>query len=148
MSTTIPKFGTPVLGETEKALNAILVRQLSGTGLTEPQWVTLSVTAVSGGSATRAQLAGRLAGALKVGDEQANARIDELTAAGLVAAAGGDESPVELTDAGRRLHGEVRAGVIPITERLWGDLPAEDLDTASRVLSTILARANAELAAG
>ena len=33
-----------------------------------------------------------------------------------------------------------------ITQRLWGDLPVEDLATTGRVLSTVLARANAELA--
>jgi hypothetical protein len=43
--------------------------------------------------------------------------------------------------------GEVRTAVTQITERLWGDVPAEDLATAGRVLSTVLARANAELAA-
>jgi hypothetical protein len=32
-----PAFGTQVIGQTEKALNAILERQLAGTGLTEPQ---------------------------------------------------------------------------------------------------------------
>jgi hypothetical protein len=29
---TSPAFGTPVIGQTEKALNAILARQLAGTG--------------------------------------------------------------------------------------------------------------------
>jgi hypothetical protein len=29
---------------------------------------------------------------------------------------------------------------------MWGDLPPEDLATAGRVLSTVLARANKELA--
>jgi hypothetical protein len=40
-------FSTQILGQTEKALGAILDRQLAGTGLTEPQWVTLSL-AVAG----------------------------------------------------------------------------------------------------
>lgn len=35
-------FGTRLIGQTEKALNAILNRELEGTGVTEPQWVTLS----------------------------------------------------------------------------------------------------------
>jgi hypothetical protein len=48
VSTTTPTFGAQVLGQTEKALNAILARQLAGTGLTEPQWVTLTLTVVSG----------------------------------------------------------------------------------------------------
>ena len=36
MSTT-PAFGTQLIGQTEKTLNAILDRQLAGTGVTEPQ---------------------------------------------------------------------------------------------------------------
>jgi hypothetical protein len=52
---------------------------------------------------------------------------------------------VIVTDAGRRLHSQVRTAVSGITQRLWGDLAAEDLATAARVLSTVLARANQEL---
>jgi hypothetical protein len=51
--TAPPTFGTPVIGQTEKALNAILHRQLAGTSLTEPQWVTLTLTVVSGGPGAR-----------------------------------------------------------------------------------------------
>src|SRR5262245_33530504 len=36
-------FGAQLIGETEKTLNALLRRSLEGTGLTEPQWVTLRV---------------------------------------------------------------------------------------------------------
>jgi hypothetical protein len=53
---------------------------------------------------------------------------------------------VKLTDSGQLLHSQIRAAVIPITERMWSDLPAEDLATTDRVLSTVLERANAELA--
>ncbi len=42
MSTT-PAFSTQLIGQTEKTLNAILGRLLAPTGLTEPQWVTLTV---------------------------------------------------------------------------------------------------------
>ena len=56
---TTPAFGPPLIGQTEKALNAILDRQLAGTGMTEPQWVTLSLTVAGGGSADRGQLIGR-----------------------------------------------------------------------------------------
>jgi hypothetical protein len=146
MSTT-PTFGAPILGQTEKALNAILDRQLVGTGLTEPQWVTLSLTVISGGTVDRDQLIGRVAGVLKVGEAEAQAHITELAAAQLLHARDGDGSPVTLTDAGQQLHGRIRTAVTQITQRLWGDLPAEDLATAGRVLSTVLARANAELAA-
>jgi hypothetical protein len=144
MSTT-PTFGTQVIGQTEKALGAILDRQLAGTGLTEPQWVTLTLTAVSGGTVDRDQLVGRLAGVLKVSEAAAQARITELAAVELLQVPDGDGAPVKITDAGQQLHGRIRGAVTEITERLWGDLPAEDLATAGRVLSTVLARANAEL---
>ena len=52
---------------------------------------------------------------------------------------------VNVTDTGQRLHRQVRTAVTLVTQRLWGDLAAEDLATAGRVLSTVLARADAEL---
>jgi hypothetical protein len=57
-----------------------------------------------------------------------------------------DGSPVQLTDRGEQAYGQVRTAVTHIIQRLWGDLPAEDLAIASHVLSTIATRANAELA--
>lgn len=146
MSTTTPTFSAQLLGQTEKAANAILNRLLAGTGLTEPQWVSLSVTIASQGTADRDELAGRVAGALKVSRVEADARIDELAVAQLVQAPDGEGSPVKLTDAGQQMFGQIRAATTEITERLWGDLPAEDLAAAARVLSTVLARANAGLA--
>jgi hypothetical protein len=68
-----------------------------------------------------------------------------LTAAQLLHASDGEGSPVTVTVAGQQLHGQIRATVTEITQRLWGDLPADELATAGRVLSTILARADAEL---
>jgi hypothetical protein len=59
-----------------------------------------------------------------------------------------DHGPVTLTDRGQQVHAELRAATTAITQRLWGDLPAEDLATAGRVLDTVLARANVELAPG
>jgi hypothetical protein len=147
MSTTTPAFGAQILGQTEKALNAILDRQLAGTGLTEPDWITLTLTAASGGTLGRDQLESRVAGALKVSPAMARARIAGLAAGQLLETGGGDEPQVTLTDAGRRLHGQIRGAVTEITERMWGDLPAGDLVTAGRVLSVVLARANAELGA-
>jgi hypothetical protein len=145
MSTTAT-FSAPLLGQTEKALNAILDRQLVGTGLSERQWVALTVTVASGGAVDRDELVNRLAGIFKVGEAEAEARIAELAAAQLLEAANGDGSPVTVTDAGQQLHGQIRAAVTEITQRLWGDLPAEDLATAGSVLSTVLERADQELA--
>ena len=145
MSST-PAFGTQIIGRTEKALNAILDRLLDGSNLTEPQWVTLTLTVMSGGTVDRDELIGRVAGALKVTDADAAARVDELAAAHLVDVPDDPGSPVQATDTGRELQSRIRTEVGEITQRLWGDLPAEDLATAGRVLSTVLDRANDELA--
>lgn len=139
-------FGTPLIGQTEKALTAILRRQLAGTGLSEQQWMTLSLIVASGGTIDGDELTGRAARVLKVSDAHARTRIIELAAAQLLQPAGNDGSRAKLTDAGQRLHRQVRTAVSEITERLWGDLPAEDVATAGRVLDTVLERANVELA--
>jgi DNA-binding MarR family transcriptional regulator len=144
---TTPTFSPAVLGQTEKALNAILDRQLAGTDLTERHWITLTLTVVSGGTVDRDQLIGQVAGGLKVDESEAQSLIDDLAAARLVQAPDGEGGLVKLTDSGQLLHSQIRGAVTQITERMWGDLPAEDLATAGRVLSTILERANAELAA-
>ncbi len=144
MSTT-PTFSTQLLGQTEKTLNAILDRLLAGTGVDEPQWVTLTIAVTSGGSVERDALASRVAGSLKLSDAQARARVDELAAAQLLESVDVDGSSVRVTDAGKQLHGKIRGAVVEITGRMWGDLPAEDLAAAGRVLATVLERANAEL---
>lgn len=145
MSSTL-EFGTQLIGQTEKTLNAILGRLLAGTDITEPQWVTLTVAVMSGGSVPAAQFASRVAGALKVGGDDARTRIDELANAQLIELRQTDEEEASVTDAGRELHADIRGQVTEITQRLWGDLSADDLATAGRVLSTVLERANAELA--
>jgi hypothetical protein len=134
-------FTPQVLGETEKALNAILYRELTAVSLTEHQWITLRLTVAAGGEISRAQLVGRLGGALKVGVTDAEACVQELGAAGLLESSA--EGGVAVTEAGAQLHARVRSAVNEITQRLWGDLPETDLETTGRTLTTILARANA-----
>ncbi len=138
-------FTPQVLGETEKALNAILYRQLADTGLTEHQWIALRLTVTAGGAIGRRQLVGRLAGALKVGVENAEARVDELVAAGLLES--GDDGQVVVTEAGADVHAQIRGETTEVTRRLWGDLPASDLEITGRTLTTILERANAHYGA-
>jgi DNA-binding MarR family transcriptional regulator len=144
MSTT-PMFDARLLGQTEKAANAILDRLLSGTGVTEPQWVALSLLATSGEPLDRRGLVARVAGALKRAEADAGAHVSELAEARLIDTAGEPDSPVALTDEGLELYARVRGEVVEITRRLWGDLPSEDLATAGRVLSTVLERAESEL---
>ena len=143
--TTDTTFTPQVLGETEKALNAILHRQLDGVGLTEHEWIALRLTVTAGGALPRQQLVARLAGALKVRAAVADARVEELVVSGLLQAPGA-EGDVAVTPAGTRVHNDVRGAVSEITRRLWGDLPAEDLDITGRTLALILERANAHYA--
>jgi hypothetical protein len=133
-------FGAQLLGETEKALNAILRRELSGTGVTEPQWVTLTITAVSDGRLDAQHLVLRVAGGLRVDPEQAGQHISELTTAGLLHAR--ENGGAVLTAEGHALWTRVRANTLAITQGLWGDLPSNDLEVAARVLATVLTRAD------
>ena len=141
-----PTLTPQVIGQAEKTLNAILFRLLAGPGLTEAQWITLTLTAVGGGAVGRGQLVGQVAHGLKVSDARARAHLAELAAARLIQDPGDDAGIVRLTAAGEQVYGRLRAAVTQATRRLWGDLPAEDLATAGRVLSIITERANAELA--
>jgi len=87
-----------------------------------------------------------MTGALKIDDSAALAAIAELTASQLMESSPGEDSHVGLTDAGQARYQQIRAAIGEINARLYGDLPADDLATAGRVLTTITARANAELA--
>ncbi len=144
---TMQTFGPQLIGQTEKALNAILDRELDGTGVTEPQWVTLVLAVMGGGEAEHGQFVARVAGGLHISDHAAEDLIGHLAAGGLLGASerGGH---ITVTDAGRALHTRVRGSASEITERLWGDVPGEDRAVAARVLTTVLDRATAELASG
>ncbi len=133
-----PALTPRVIGETEKTLNAFLGRLLAGTGVTEPQWVILSIAVTGSGSITPQQAAS----ALKITEPQAGDQLGQLIAAGYLTIGN------SVTQRARDLFARVRNETHEITERLWGDLPAEDLATAGRVLSIITERANAETARG
>jgi hypothetical protein len=138
-------FTPQILGETEKALNAILSRELDAVGLTEHEWIALRLTVIAGGDLGRERLLERLAGALKVGEPDAEACVGALVTAGLLRAS--NHGQVAVTQAGTDVHAHVRGAVSEVTQRLWGDLPAGDLDTTGRTLATILERANAHYGA-
>jgi hypothetical protein len=146
MVSTAATFSPALVGQTETAFGAILDRELAGTALNASLWIALNVALAAGDSVDRDELSYRVAGARKVEESEARAYIDELAAAGLLHLPGETSAPVTVTDAGLQLHNQVRTAVADITQRLWGDLAAEDLATAGRVLSAVLARANQELA--
>ena len=142
---TYPTLSTRVIGQAEKTLGAILDRQLAGTGLTEPQWVILTLAFTSGAAVERKQFTRMVAGALKISETQARARVGDMVTTQQLQITG--EAPaVTATGAARQLHSRISAAITQITQRLWGDLPAGDLATAGRVLAIITERANTELA--
>jgi DNA-binding MarR family transcriptional regulator len=143
MSATTKPF-QQLIGQTEKTLNAILDRQLGDT-VSEPEWVVLVLLSNSGGSADAEEFTKRIAHALKVDHQAAASQISRLAARGLLQSAPLRDSDVAMTEAGQQFVGRVQQQVGAITRRLWGDLPATDMEAAQRVLSTVLERAEAEL---
>jgi hypothetical protein len=142
---TYPTLSPRVIGQAEKTMNAILDRQLAGTGLTEPQWVILTLAVTGGGTAGPDKFTRIVAGALKISETEARARVGDMVTAQRLQITG--EAPaVTATGAARQLYRRISAANTQIVQRLWGDLPAGDLATAGRVLAIITERANAELA--
>lgn len=137
-------FGTALIGRTEKALNAILRRRIDGTGLTEPLWVALTLTATGQGPTGEgpldaAALETRVADAQRTGVGTARAHLAELAALGFLHTT--DDGRPGLTEHGRSVWEGLRATLGETTAGLWGDLPEQDLAVAARVLTTVLTRA-------
>jgi hypothetical protein len=138
-------LSTRVIGQAERTLNAILGRQLAGTGLTGDQWVILTMAVTAGGTAGCNRFTRMVAGALKISESEAEARIGDMVTAQHLEIAS-DSSAVTATAAAQNVHSRISTAVAAITDRLWGGLPADDLATAARVLTIVTDRATAELA--
>jgi DNA-binding MarR family transcriptional regulator len=144
MNDAATPFTAQLVGQTEKTLNAVLDRQLAGR-ISEPEWVTMVLIAAGGEAASYGAITGRITQTQHVGAETAAAYIGQLEAKGLVEVTDGPDPAIGLSPSGSELLGAIRARTGEIIERLWGDLPATDLEVAGRVLLTVLERAEAEL---
>jgi hypothetical protein len=129
-------FGPPLIGETEKTLNALLRRFLEGTGLTEPQWVTLRLADLLDGSADAEGLATAVGDRAQFPD--AADLVSELTNRGLL-----DDG--RLTFAGRELTAAVQHTITTETAPIWDNLPADEVVAATRVLNEVVTRARVAL---
>lgn len=129
-------FGPQLIGEAEKTLNALLHRFLEGTGLTEPQWVTLRLADSLDGGAGPHGLAAAIADRAQFRD--ADGLVRELTERGLLANG-------QLTSAGRRLTTTIQSTITTHTAAIWADLPAADVAAATRVLNEVVSRARGVL---
>jgi hypothetical protein len=129
-------FNPQLIGETEKTLNALLRRLLEGTGLTEPQWVTLRVANQLDGTVGNDDLIAAVADRAHFPD--ADGLVDDLSDLGLL-----DDG--RLTSAGRELTEALQATIASKTAPIWEGLPADDVAAAARVLNEVVARARAVL---
>jgi hypothetical protein len=133
----------PIIGRTEKAFGALMGRVLARTGGTFHDWVVLNLTAGNGEPIDRSKLIVGLTDALQIDETAAEAAINELTSGGLLAVSA---AVVSLSDAGRERYLGIRAAIDEITASLNADIPADDLATTHRVLTTLSERASAQLA--
>jgi hypothetical protein len=127
-------FGPRLIGETEKTLNALLRRFLAGTGLTEPQWVTLRLADLLDGGADG--LAAAVADRAQF--PEAADLVSELTRRGLL-----DDG--RLTFAGRELTTKIQETIVTETASVCDNLPADDVAAATRVLNEVVTRARVVL---
>ena len=125
-------FGPVLLGQTEKTLQALLRHTLTGTGLTEPEWVTLRLATMVDGEVDRSGLAAVVADRARFADP--TALVGALTDRGLVV----DGRP---TKNGRELVSTVLAASEANNGTVWRDLPTADVEATTRVLNEVLRRA-------
>ena len=143
-STTAPIADARALGLAHYAARGVLEHVLARHGATFQQQVALRAAVTADAPRTPNDLVTEVRGSLKADPSHIRATLDELLAKQLLVADGAHLRP---TDAGRELIAAVGAETAPITARIWGGIPDEDLTAAGRVLALVAARANAELAA-
>ena len=129
-------FGPQLIGQAEKALQALLLRLLDGTELTEPHWVTLRLALQADGTVDQDGLVHLVRDRARYADP--DRLVAELIARGLL-------HDGAVTGQGRSLVAEVQARITETTAPLWRDLPAADVEAATRVLTEVTARARAAL---
>ncbi|MFB6705116.1 MarR family transcriptional regulator [Streptomyces sp. NPDC056333] len=132
------------LGLAHYAARGVLEHVLARHGATFQQQVALRAAVTADAPQTPDDLVTQVQGSLKADPTDIRATLDELLAEQLLVADGAHLRP---TDAGRELIAAVGAETAPITARIWGGIPTEDLTAAGRVLALVAERANAELAA-
>ena len=125
-------FGPVLVGQTEKTLQALLRDTLTGTGLSEPEWVTLRLATMVDEQVDRLGLISVVADRAKFAD--ATAIVEALTERGLLV----DGQP---TGTGRELVSSVLAASETTAGTVWRELPTADVEAATRVLNEVLRRA-------
>ncbi|AEY86891.1 hypothetical protein SHJG_1616 [Streptomyces hygroscopicus subsp. jinggangensis 5008] len=141
---TAPVADARALALAHYAARSVLEHVLARYGATFQQQVALRAAITTEIPQTSDDLITQVQGSLKADPADIRATLDELLAKQLLVADGAHVRP---TDAGRELFAATGAETAPISARIWGGIPAEDLTAAGRVLALVTERANAELAA-
>ncbi|MFK4689760.1 hypothetical protein [Streptomyces pristinaespiralis] len=147
MSSTTPiLLNSQIIGRAHYAARALLDRELDRTGTTFHQSMALNATAAEGGIAETSRIVELLTSTLKISADTAHATVAELLAAELIKPLeplAGQGPRVALTEAGRAVQGRLAAVATEFGPRVYGGIPEEDLAVAGRVLTEVIARANA-----
>jgi len=138
-----PILTAPIIGQTENALRALLVRALHGSGLDYHQWVALRVVSTSTPPLGQTQLRDRLQDGLKIDSSMADEVIDGLTTRGLLLVSA---DGVTVDDEGSTLYQRLDVEVRRISAQVWTDIDCTDLAAAYQVCTVVTERANALLA--
>lgn len=132
------------VGSSERAMRALLERQLREADLSFPEWTALVFTNASPlmtDQVSQRQIDGHVVS----NAEDSLTAIKKLVAAGMLSA---DESGLlSHTDTGSALFKRLSSKIKDITDALYGDLPVADLEATHRTLLEIAKRANSLLSA-
>ncbi len=140
---TAPVADARALALAHYAARGVLEHVLARHGATFQQQIALRAAITTETPQTSDDLITQVQGSLKADPADIRATLDELLTKHLLVADGAHLRP---TDAGRELLAATGAEIAPISARIWGGIPAEDLTAAGRVLALVTERANAELA--
>ncbi|MFD7205781.1 MarR family transcriptional regulator [Streptomyces sp. NPDC059893] len=144
MTATAPVADARALGLAHYAARGVLEYVLARHGSTFQQQVALRAALTADSPQAPDDLVAQVQGSLKADPGDIRSTLDELLAKQLLDTDGAHLRP---TDAGRELLAAVGAESTPVSARIWGGIPDEDLAAAGRVLALVTERANAELAA-
>ncbi|MET9355851.1 hypothetical protein ABZY14_23135 [Streptomyces sp. NPDC006617] len=143
-TTDAPPADARALGLAHYAARGVLEQILARYGVTFQQQVVLRAAATAQTPPTPDGLVAEVRGTLKADPVDIRSVVDGLLVKGLLAA---DGAHLPATDAGRELLAAVGVAGAPVSARIWGGIPADDLAATGRVLALVTERADAEFAA-
>jgi len=132
------------IGSAERAMSALLKRELASKHLSFVQWTALVFT--NSAPILVAEIVQRqLAGHVVANESEARHAVEDLIGLSLLTES--TDKLLQHTEEGRGLFTHLSKSVERITNALYGDLPQTDLEATHRTLLEVATRANKMLAA-